>query len=82
MGETSHELFWSHPVFAHTNPVFVSYRDQTVSIPESSCFLLDFLGDLENWIQQEAYSENPEQKEKAGRTLAQGLNFYRRLCDR
>ena len=82
MGPKSPELFWSHPIFAHTNPVFVNYQNQPLAIAESACSLLDFLGKLEDWVEEEAYFNKPQQKETARRTLAEGLNFYRRICGR
>lgn len=82
LGGKSSELFWSHPVFAHTNPVFIDVRDQRLAIAESACSLLDFMGKLEDWVEQEAYFRDSKQKEAVRRTLSKGLRFYRVICGR
>ena len=82
MGANSPELFWSHPVFAHTNPVFVHHPDRPLAIAESACSLLDFLKKLEDWVEGEAFFNDAEQRETVERTLLEGLNFYRQICGR
>ncbi len=81
-GSPEETSIWTHPLFAHTNPVYVDYRGQDLARAESGCYLLEFLKPLEKWAEEEAYFENPQQKDKALATIRQGMHFYRNLCGR
>lgn len=71
---------WTHPLFAHTNPVYVSYQGKQVEKSQSGCYLLEFLKPLERWVQEDAYFDTQQQKEKVLTTIQRGMVFYRNLC--
>lgn len=79
-GSPEETSIWTHPLFAHANPVYVDYPGRDLAEAESGCYLLDFLKPLEQWAQEEAWFENREQKDRALATIRQGMDFYRRLC--
>ena len=81
-GSPEETSIWTHPLFAHTNPVYVRYRRQDLAEAESGCHLLEFLKPLEKWAEEEAYFENRQQKDQALATIRQGMDFYRNLCNR
>ena len=81
-GSPEETSIWTHPLFAHANPVYIDYAGRDLADPESACHLLDFLKPLEKWAREEAYFENPAQKDRALATIRQGMDFYRRLCNR
>ena len=81
MGGTPEETsIWTHPLFAHANPVYVDYAGRELAEPVSACYLLDFLKPLEKWAREEAWFENRQRKDQALATIRQGMDFYRRLC--
>ena len=83
MGGTPEETsIWTHPLFAHTNPVHIDYPGRDLAEAESGCYLLDFLKPLEEWAREEAYFENRQQQDQALATIRQGMDFYRNLCNR
>ena len=83
MGGSPEEIsIWTHPLFAHANPVYIDYTGRGLAEPESGCYLLDFLKPLEQWAREEAWFENRQQKDQALATIRQGMDFYRRLCNR
>ena len=83
MGGTPEETsIWTHPLFAHTNPVHIDYPGRDLAEAESGCYLLDFLKPLEQWAREEAYFENRQQQDQALATIRQGMDFYRNLCNR
>jgi hypothetical protein len=43
MGKWNKELFYSHPVFARTNPVYLCVREARIEKGESARYLLGFL---------------------------------------
>lgn len=79
-GSPEETSIWTHPLFAHANPVHVDYPGRELAEAESGCYLLDFLKPLEKWAREEAFFENREQKDQALATIRQGMDFYRRLC--
>jgi hypothetical protein len=79
MGAWDKELFYSNPVFAHTNPVYVRYRKGRVAKPESAKFLLSFLRKLEDWAEREAYFQNSRQKKEVLRTIRSGMRYFERI---
>ena len=81
-GSPEETSIWTHPLFAHTNPVHIDYPGQDLAEAESGCYLLDFLKPLEEWAREEAYFENRQQQDQALATIRQGMNFYRNLCNR
>ena len=81
-GSPEETSIWTHPLFAHANPVYIDYAGRDLADPESACYLLDFLKPLEKWAREEAYFENGTQKDQALATIRQGMDFYRRLCNR
>ena len=80
-GSPEETSIWTHPLFAHANPVYVDYAGRALAEPESGCYWLDFLKPLEQWAREEAWFENREQKDRALATIRQGMDFYRRLCN-
>lgn len=81
-GSPEETSIWTHPLFAHANPVHVDYPGRELAEAESGCYLLDFLKPLEKWAREEAWFEDREQKDQALATIRQGMDFYRRLCNR
>lgn len=79
-GSPEETSIWTHPLFAHANPVHVDYAGRELAEPESACYLLDFLKPLEKWAVEEAWFENRDRKDQALATIRQGMDFYRRLC--
>lgn len=79
MGAADKELFYSNPVFAHTNPVYVRHRDEPILRPDSAKFLLGFLRQLENWAEHEGYFENSEQKEEVLKAIRSGMAYFERI---
>ena len=71
---------WSKPVFAHTNPVYVRYRDQKIEKAESARYLLVRMAKLESWARDKAYFGNDEQKNEALRTIQRGIEFYQTIA--
>ncbi|MCH2694056.1 MAG: CehA/McbA family metallohydrolase [Acidobacteriia bacterium] len=71
---------WTHPLFAHTNPVYVSYQGNQLKKSQSGCYLLEFLKPLERWVQEDAYFSTQQQKEHVLTTIQQGMAFYEELC--
>ena len=71
---------WSHPVFAHTSPVYVQYQDKRIEKAESARYLLEFMQRLESWAREKAYFENDEKKKETLSTLRRGMDFYRRIA--
>lgn len=80
-GSPEETSIWTHPLFAHANPVYVDYAGRELAEPESACYLLDFLKPLEKWAGEEAWFENRDRKDQALATIRQGMDFYRRLCN-
>ena len=80
-GSPEETSIWTHPLFAHANPVHVDYPGRELAEAESGCYLLDFLKPLEKWAREEAYFENRQRKDEALATIRKGMDFYRRLCD-
>ena len=81
-GSPEETSIWTHPLFAHTNPVHIDYPGRDLAEAESGCYLLDFLKPLEQWAREEAYFENRQQQDQALATIRQGMDFYRNLCNR
>ena len=81
-GSPEETSIWTHPLFAHANPVYIEYPGRDLAEAESACYLLDFLKPLEKWAREEAYFENRQQQDQALATIRQGMDFYRRLCNR
>lgn len=82
MGARDKELFYSNPVFAHTNPVHIRYRKEPVEKPESARYLLGFLQKLEDWAEQQAYFENNHQKKEVLKTIRTGIGYFDRISQR
>ena len=72
---------WTHPLFAHSNPVYVNYPWKKVAASASGCYLLNFLKPLEQWAQREAYFETRQQQDHSLSIIRQGMDFYRQLCN-
>ena len=53
-GSPEETSIWTHPLFAHANPVYVDYAGRALAEPESGCYWLDFLKPLEQWAREEA----------------------------
>ena len=80
-GSPEETSIWTHPLFAHANPVYIDFPGRNLAEAESGCYLLDFLKPLEKWAREEAYFENRQRKDEALATIRQGMDFYRRLCN-
>ena len=80
-GSPEETSIWTHPLFAHANPVYVDYAGRGLADPESACYWLDFLKPLEQWAREEAWFENRERKDESLATIRQGMDFYRRVCE-
>ncbi len=79
IGPWDKELFYSNPVFAHTNPVYVHYRKERIAKAESAEFLLSFLRKLESWVEHEAYFRNSQQKIEVVGTIRAGMRYYEKI---
>jgi len=79
MGLRTKELFYSNPVFAHTNPVYVRYQQQPIIKPESARFLLGFLRQLEDWAEHEGYFENSQQKAEVLKSIRDGMRYFEKI---
>ena len=80
-GSPEETSIWTHPLFAHANPVYIDYPGRELAEAESGCYLLDFLKPLQKWAREEAYFENRQRKDEALATIRKGMDFYRRLCN-
>lgn len=80
-GSPEETSIWTHPLFAHANPVYIDYPGRDLAEVESGCHLLDFLKPLEKWAREEAWFENQQRKDDSLATIRKGMDFYRRLCD-
>jgi hypothetical protein len=79
LGAWHKELFYSNPVFAHTNPVYVRHRKGRIAKPESAKLLMGFLQKLEDWAEHEAYFANSQQKTEVLRTIRTGMRYFERI---
>lgn len=79
-GPNHPELFWTHPVFAHTNPVYVRYRGAPVLVPQSACYLLDFVKPLQQWVAGQAFFQNEQQKRSATDTVQSAIDRLSAMC--
>ncbi len=80
MGKWNKELFYSNPVFAHTNPVHIKYRQDRIEEAESARYLLGFLRKLEKWALEEAYFENSSQKQQVMGTIQHGISYFEKMA--
>jgi hypothetical protein len=79
LGPWHPELFYSNPVFAHTSPVYVSYRDTRIAKSESGNLLLGFLRKLEDWAERQAYFKDSQQKTEALITIRGGMRYFEKI---
>jgi hypothetical protein len=79
MGAWNRELFYSNPVFAHTNPVHLRYGQDRIENAESARYLLGFLRKLEKWVLSDAYFDNKSQKQQALRTVQNGISYFEKI---
>jgi hypothetical protein len=79
MGAADKELFYSNPVFAHTNPVYVRYQDEPILRSDSAKLLLGLLRQLEDWAEHEGYFENRQQKEEVLKAIRSGMAYFERI---
>jgi hypothetical protein len=88
MGERHPEIMyyphpeWSHPVVAHTSPVWVKYKAERLRVPASASFLLERLRKLEAWARDEAYFGDERKRQEALETIGRGMAVYRELGGR
>ena len=81
MGTRQKEFFASsHPLFAHSNPVYVDLAGEPIRNAKSGCYYAEFLKPLEKWVEEDAYFESPEERQAAMSTIRAGAEFYRQLC--
>jgi hypothetical protein len=80
IGAWHKELYYSNPVFAHTSPVYVRYRQQRITNSESAKFLVGFLLKLERWAEHEAYFENGSQKADVLRSIRSGIRHFETIA--
>jgi hypothetical protein len=76
IGKSHSELFYSHPVFAHTNPVYIQQGEDRIGKAESARYLLGFLRKLEAWALGEAHFADASQKAKAIGTIRRGIDYF------
>jgi hypothetical protein len=79
MGTRHLELFYHNPVFAHTNPVYVSFGKKRIAKPESAEVLLGYLRKLEHWAEQEAYFENDVEKKQVLKAIRKGIEYFQKI---
>ncbi len=79
LGPWHQELFYSNPVFAHTSPVYISYRDARIAKSESANSLLGFLRKLQDWAQREAYFKDNHQKTEVLSTIQGGMQYFEKI---
>jgi hypothetical protein len=73
---------WSHPVVAHTSPIYIRYAKAPVAVPASARYLLNRVRQLERWAREDAYFGSESAKDNALQTIAAGAEFYRRIAER
>jgi hypothetical protein len=69
---------WSHPVVAHTSPVWIRGGRQ-LAVGESAEFMLKRVLKLEVWARDEAYFGDEERRRDALATIQRGIDCYRQL---
>jgi hypothetical protein len=82
IGKSHSELFYAHPVFAHTNPVYIQFGERRVERAESARYLLGFLRKLETWALNEAHFADTAQKTKAMKTIRRGIDYFESIIKR
>ncbi|MFN7996406.1 MAG: CehA/McbA family metallohydrolase [Bryobacteraceae bacterium] len=82
MGKPHPELFYTHPVFAHSNPVYIQYGDDRIEDAGSARYLLSFLRKLENWARAEAHFANASQRAEVLATIEKGIQFFETMAKR
>jgi hypothetical protein len=86
MGSRNPELMfyphphWSHPVVAHTSPVYIRYANTPLAVPASARYLLNRVAKLEHWARDDAYFGDSSAKDHALQTIAEGAEFYRKIA--
>jgi hypothetical protein len=80
IGPPDKELFYTHPVFAHTSPVHIRYREEPIVKPESARLLLGILQKLENWAEHEGYFENSRQRAEVLTTIRSSMGYFERIA--
>ncbi len=73
---------WSHPVVAHSSPIYIRYANTPLAVPASARYLLNRVHKLEAWVREDAYFGNVSAKDQALRTIAEGAEFYRRIAEK
>ncbi len=73
---------WSHPVVAHTSPIYVKYGHSRLAVPASARYLLGRMHKLEAWARDEAYFANAAARDEALLTIAKGSQFYRSIAEK
>jgi hypothetical protein len=81
-GESHAELFYTHPVFAHTNPVYIQYGHSRVEKAASARYLLGFLRKLEGWVQNQAHFLDTSQRTRALETIQRGVDYFEDIIHR
>ena len=76
IGKSHPELFYSHPVFAHTNPVYIQHGEDRIGKAASARYLLGFLRKLEDWALGEAHFAVASQRAKAIGTIRRGIDYF------
>jgi hypothetical protein len=72
---------WSHPVAAHTSPVWIR-SDERLVLGESAEFMLQRVLKLGAWARDQAYFGDEEHRRDALATIQRGIDFYRQIARR
>ena len=70
---------WTHPVVAHTSPVWIRGGGR-LALGESAEFMLQRVLKLEAWARDQAYFGDEEHRRDALATIQRGIDFYRQLA--
>ena len=70
---------WTHPVAAHTSPVWIRGSGR-LAVGESADFMLQRVLKLEVWARNQAFFGDEQHRRDALATIQRGIDFYRGLA--
>lgn len=79
MGMPNKELFYTHPVFAHSSVVLIKNQNQPIRDPKSARLLRDILLRLGTWAESEAYFQNENERSQVINAIRRGVHFFDEL---
>jgi hypothetical protein len=72
---------WSHPVAAHTSPIYIKFGQARLAMAADARMLLERLRKLETWANERAFFGDAASKEQALRNIEVGKRFYRTIAE-